>query len=450
MVHMFRCAELNLLLDVESGALHVLSDEANAVARLYVEGRQATGIAELLPELAQEDILECVRELDELKAAGLLCTPSSDEPQVDDGGIIKALCLHAAHDCNLRCGYCFASTGDFEGQRSLMSFEVGRDALDFLILHSGNRRNLEVDFFGGEPMMNFPVVQRIVRYGRELEKKHQKQIHFTMTTNCYDVPQEAIEFCNTEMHNLVLSIDGRQATHDALRPAIGRKPSYSKVLQNAKALIRDRGEAEYYARGTFTRRNLDFVPDVESLWDEGFAHVSVEPVVLDGSHPLCLREEDLNEIFNGYDRLLQAVLDRKKDGRLNHFFHFSVDLSGGPCLKKRLSGCGAGREYLAVTPDGTLYPCHQFVGREGFAIGNVRDGVQDEQVRSVFLNNHIGCKSSCQRCFAKYFCSGGCAANAQAYSGSILEPNPLECAILKKRTECALALWAIGQMEEEE
>ncbi len=446
MVHIFRCAELNLLLDVESGALHVLSDEANAVAKLYLSGKEAREIAELLP-VPLEDVLECIGELKELSASGLLDTPPSEEEAVDDGGIIKALCLHAAHDCNLRCGYCFASTGDFEGQRSLMPFEVGRDALDFLIEHSGNRRNLEVDFFGGEPMMNFPVVREIVLYGRELEKKYNKQIHFTMTTNCYDVPEEAIAFCNTEMHNLVLSIDGKQQTHDALRPAIGGKPSYERAVQNAKALIQDRGEGEYYARGTFTRRNLDFVPDVEALWDEGFAHVSVEPVVLNNSHPLSLREEDLNAIFQSYDKLLQAVLKRKHEGKPHHFFHFTVDLSGGPCLRKRLSGCGAGREYLAVTPDGTLYPCHQFVGREGFVIGNVRDGILHEEVRGAFLQNHIGCKAPCGQCFAKYFCSGGCAANAQAYSGSIVTPNPMECAILRKRTECALALAAMEQMD---
>ncbi len=449
MVHMFRCADLNLLLDVESGALHVLSDEAAATAPLYLAGIKAEEITAQLQSIPCGDVLECIRELDDLKASGLLDTEPADESAVDDGGIVKALCLHVAHDCNLRCGYCFASTGDFEGQRSLMTAEVGCRALDFLILNSGTRRNLEVDFFGGEPMMNFPVVQEIVRYGRELEKKHGKEIHFTLTTNCFEVPQEAIEFCNQQMHNLVLSIDGRQQTHDALRPATGGKPSYARALSNAKALIEKRGDGEYYARGTFTRKNLDFVPDVESLWDEGFQHVSVEPVVLSLDHPLSLREEDLSEIILCYDRLLQAVLRRKAQGKPHHFFHFTLDLSYGPCLRKRLSGCGAGREYLAVTPDGTLYPCHQFVGRQGYAIGSVKDGILNDAVRNEFLNNHIGCKPSCDACFAKYFCSGGCAANAQAFSGSILTPNPLECAILKKRTECALALAAMEQMDQE-
>lgn len=450
MVHMFRCADLNLLLDVESGALHVLSDQAAAVAELFLQNLPKKEIVSRLGDMETCDVITCIGELEELRHNGLLDTPQESPDVIDDGGIVKALCLHVAHDCNLRCGYCFASTGDFSGQRSLMPFSVGKAALDFLVAHSQKRRNLEVDFFGGEPMMNVPVVRRIVEYGRQLEKEHNKVIHFTMTTNCYEVPDGAIEFCNAEMHNLVLSIDGRRGVHDAIRRTSNGGPSYDRVLKNAQAMIQNRGEREYYARGTFTRRNLDFVPDAQALWDAGFAHVSIEPVVLDAGHPLALREEDLPAIFDSYDRLLADVVQRKRAGRPHHFFHFSIDLAGGPCLRKRLSGCGCGREYLAVTPQGTLYPCHQFVGRAGFAIGDVFDGIQKEDIRTRFTKNHIYNKPQCRQCFAKYYCAGGCAANAHSFSGSLFEPNPLECAMLKKRTECALALSAIDAMGDTE
>ena len=359
MNHMFRCADLNLLLDVESGALHVLSDEASAVAGLYLDGKSPEEISALLSQIPKEDVFECVSELNELKASGLFMTEPSEEAAIDDGGVIKALCLHAAHDCNLRCGYCFASTGDFEGGRCLMPFEVGKAALDFLIAHSGNRHNLEVDFFGGEPMMNFPVVRRITQYGRELEAKHGKEIHFTMTTNCYDLPEGAIDFCNEQMHNLVLSIDGRRETHDAVRKTEHGKPSYDRVLENAKKLIEKRGEGEYYARGTFTRKNLDFVPDAEALWDEGFAHVSIEPVVLPQNHPLSFREEDLDAVFQSYDRLVQTVLRRKREDKPHHFFHFNRGPFGRAMPEKapvrlrrgaRIHGCDAGRHPLSLPP----------------------------------------------------------------------------------------------------
>jgi uncharacterized protein len=444
MVHMFRCAGLNLLLDVESGALHVLSDQARRVAARYLGGMNGRDIEQDLPDIDADTVRECVAQLRALEDSGLCSTPEDDALPIDEGAVVKALCLHVAHDCNLRCGYCFASTGDFDGARSLMPFEVGRDALDFLIANSGGREHLEVDFFGGEPMMNFPVVRRIVEYGRALEKQHAKTIHFTMTTNAYALPEGAAAFCDAQMHNLVLSIDGRQAVHDAVRPNAGGGPSHARALANAKTLIAHRGDKEYYARGTFTRRNTDFVPDVEALWDEGFAHVSVEPVVLPPEHPLSLREADLPAVLRSYDELLQAVLRRKRLGKPHHFFHFMVDLSGGPCLKKRLSGCGAGREYLAVTPEGALYPCHQFVGREGFEMGNVRDGVTRPDIRDAFAQNHVRNKGACASCFAKYYCSGGCAANAHAYGDSLLTPNPIECAMLKKRTECALALAALA------
>jgi uncharacterized protein len=447
MVHAFVCAGLNLLLDVESGALHVLENEAFPIALPLLRGASVSDLIKDNSGMDETVVRECAQELLQLKSEGLLDVAETNDEAIGDGGTVKALCLHVAHDCNLRCAYCFAQTGDFDGERALMPFEVGRDALDFLVAHSGSRKHLEVDFFGGEPMMNFDVVRRIVDYGRSLEKVHDKVFNFTMTTNCYDLPEGVAEFCNAQMYNLVLSVDGRPAVHDAVRPNALGKPTHDRIVENAKALLRGRGDKEYYVRGTFTRRNTDFVNDAVYLWDEGFGHISIEPVVLPQSHPLCIRDADLQAVFESYDALLLEVVRRKREGRPHHFFHFTLDLTGGPCLKKRLSGCGAGREYLAVTPDGTLYPCHQFVGREGFVVGNVRDGIENAGLRDHFEKNSIRHKQGCADCFAKYFCSGGCAANAQAHSGNIFEPNPLECAMLKKRTECALALAALDAIE---
>ncbi|MFQ7281186.1 MAG: thioether cross-link-forming SCIFF peptide maturase, partial [Christensenellales bacterium] len=303
---------------------------------------------------------------------------------------------------------------------------------------------LEVDFFGGEPMMNFDVVKRIVAYGRELEKTHNKKFRFTITTNCYDVPADAPDFCDREMHNVVLSLDGRKNVHDAVRPVHGGGGSYDRAVENARKLVAHRQDKDYYARGTFTKRNLDFAEDAEALFDAGFEHISIEPVVLEKGHPLAITEEDLPGIEAEYERLMLNVYKRKKEGRPYNFFHFMIDLSGGPCLRKRLSGCGAGREYMAVTPEGDLYPCHQFVGREQYRIGNLDDESLDESVRDRFLDNHVGKKEACRTCWAQYLCAGGCAANAEAYSGSILQPNPQECRLLKKRTECALALMTLA------
>ena len=443
MVHTFRCADLNLLLDVESGALHALSDAAFAVAKLYGQGLDESEIARRLSHLPEDSVNECVRELSALQRQGLLDSPETATQPMDDGGIVKALCLHVAHDCNMRCGYCFASSGDFTLPRVLMDEKTGMAAMDFLFAHSGQRKYLEVDFFGGEPMLNFPVVQRVVRYARALEEKHGKTVRFTLTSNCYDTPAGAVEFCNREMHNLVLSVDGRQSVHDALRRAAGGGPTHARALRNALAFIRDRKDREYYARGTFTRRNLDFVADAEFLWDAGFDYISIEPVVLPAEHPLCIRERDLPAVFSSYDALLRTILRRRRQGKPHHFYHFMMDLSGGPCLLKRLTGCGAGREYMAVTPEGTLYPCHQFVGRQGFVLGNVFGGALDERVRDAFRQNHVLNKPECRRCFAKYYCSGGCAANAQAYSGRLQTPDPVGCALMRKRTECALALAAL-------
>ena len=443
MVHTFTCAGQRLALDVGSGALHHLDDLAYKVVSLY-ETHSLEQMVQALAAYPAQEVEECYQEVEALKEKGELFTPLDENEQtIDDNGIVKALCLHVAHDCNLRCGYCFASTGGFDGTRCLMPYEVGKKALDFLVAHSGRRVNLEVDFFGGEPMMNFDVVKRIVAYGRELEKTHHKRFRFTITTNCYDVPADAPDFCDREMHNVVLSLDGRKKVHDAVRPVHGGGGSYDRAVENARKLVAHRQDKDYYARGTFTKRNLDFAEDAEALFDAGFEHISIEPVVLEKGHPLAITEEDLPGIEAEYERLMLNVYKRKKEGRPYNFFHFMIDLSGGPCLRKRLSGCGAGREYMAVTPEGDLYPCHQFVGREQYRIGNLEDEALDESVRDRFLDNHVGKKQACSACWAQYLCAGGCAANAEAYSGSILQPNPQECRLLKKRTECALALMTL-------
>lgn len=455
MIHQYKLSGYNIVLDVYSGSVHAVDDVAYDAIALIDQGLTREAATAQLEQKYRDradvtpaDISDCFDDIEELTAAGQLFAPDAYADHAFDfknrSNVVKALCLHVAHDCNLRCGYCFASTGGFDGTRCLMPYEVGKKALDFLVAHSGKRVNLEVDFFGGEPMMNFDVVKRIVAYGRELEKTHNKKFRFTITTNCYDVPADAPDFCDREMHNVVLSLDGRKEVHDAVRPVHGGGGSYDRAVENARKLVAHRQDKDYYARGTFTKRNLDFAEDAEALFDAGFEHISIEPVVLEKGHPLAITEEDLPGIEAEYERLMLNVYKRRKEGRPYNFFHFMIDLSGGPCLRKRLSGCGAGREYMAVTPEGDLYPCHQFVGREQYRIGNLDDESLDETVRGRFLDNHVGKKEACRTCWAQYLCAGGCAANAEAYSGSILQPNPQECRLLKKRTECALALMTLA------
>lgn len=438
---------MRLAFDAGSGALHMLDDLAYEVVQLF-ESRTEEEIVAALPQYKEEDVRACVAEMQSAKDAGDLFVPMEQEMRIPDDGIVKALCLHVAHDCNLRCGYCFASTGGYDQIRCLMPPEVGKAALDFLIAHSGKRKHLEVDFFGGEPMMNFDVVKQIVAYGRELEQKHGKIIRFTMTTNCFDMPADAADFLNREMNNIVLSLDGRKSVHDAVRPAAGGGGSYDRALQNAQKIVAGRGNGEYYARGTFTGRNLDFATDAEALWDAGFQYISIEPVVLEDTHTLAIHESDLPAIRREYERLVDIIDARRKAGKPYHFYHFMIDLSGGPCLRKRLSGCGSGIEYLAVTPEGDLYPCHQFVGREGWKMGTLKEGNIDPVIRKKFEDNHVGNKAACRDCWAQYLCAGGCAANAEAYSGSLLEPNPMQCELMKMRTECGLALVALAAQDE--
>ncbi|MGI6193498.1 MAG: thioether cross-link-forming SCIFF peptide maturase [Christensenellales bacterium] len=443
MIHAFTYDDLFILLDVESGAVHLVDKLAYDAARMLQEQGEQEALHKLSETYPKEDVKEVLSELSELAAAGDLFHAEQPAVRVNDNGELKALCLNVAHDCNLRCRYCFAATGEYHLGRALMPLEVGKAALDFLIARSGNRRNLEVDFFGGEPLMNFDVVKGIVAYGRELEKKHNKSFHFTLTTNALGITPEVVEFANKELHNVVISIDGRKEVHDALRVTKTGTGSFDLVLPKAKELGLSRQSLgkDYYVRGTFTRNNLDFAKDVEFLADEGFEQISIEPVVLPDADPASIRKEDLPAVFEEYDRLARILYERRKDGRWFNFFHFMVDLENGPCLAKRMTGCGAGSEYIAVTPQGDIYPCHQFVGNQAFKMGSVLTGAFDDSIQKKFSENTIVSKEDCRACWAKYFCCGGCAANAQNFNGDISKPYEIACEMQRKRLECAIGLY---------
>ena len=447
-----------MVLDVNSGSIHVVDDVVYDVLELLNEAedrRKEEGfrqeitdkmLAKYGEDITAEDMKDVFEDLDELEENGTLFTVDVYKEGVIDfkkrQTVVKALCLHIAHDCNLACRYCFAGEGEYKGDRSLMSLEVGKKALDFLVANSGNRRNLEVDFFGGEPLMNFDVVKELVAYGRELEKTHDKHFRFTLTTNGVLLRDDVIEFANKEMDNIVLSIDGRKEVHDHMRPFKNGKGSYDFILDKFKKVAESRNQQKYYVRGTFTHYNLDFVKDVLSLADEGFEQISVEPVVAGPEEPYAIREEDIPQICEGYDELAKEMLKRKKEGRGFNFFHYMIDLSGGPCVYKRLSGCGSGTEYLAVTPWGDLYPCHQFVGEEEFCLGNVDDGIVNTDMRDTFKLCNVYAKEECRNCFAKFYCSGGCAANAYHCHQDINKPYEIGCELQRKRVECAIMLQA--------
>ena len=447
-----------MVLDVNSGSIHVVDDVVYDVLELLNEAedrRKEEGfrqeitdkmLAKYGEDITAEDMKDVFEDLDELEENGTLFTVDVYKEGVIDfkkrQTVVKALCLHIAHDCNLACRYCFAGEGEYKGDRSLMSLEVGKKALDFLVANSGNRRNLEVDFFGGEPLMNFDVVKELVAYGRELEKTHDKHFRFTLTTNGVLLRDDVIEFANKEMDNIVLSIDGRKEVHDHMRPFKNGKGSYDFILDKFKKVAESRNQQKYYVRGTFTHYNLDFVKDVLSLADEGFEQISVEPVVAGPEEPYAIREEDIPQICEGYDELAKEMLKRKKEGRGFNFFHYMIDLSGGPCVYKRLSGCGSGTEYLAVTPWGDLYPCHQFVGEEEFCLGNVDDGIVNIEMRDTFKLCNVYAKEECRNCFAKFYCSGGCAANAYHCHQDINKPYEIGCELQRKRVECAIMLQA--------
>ena len=443
-------------MDVNSGSVHVVDDIVYdmipLVEPLVTEGiKDADTIKAAVLNLAnipypQEEITEAVDEVLELEKAGQLFAPDIYENYIFDfkkrQTVVKALCLHIAHDCNLACRYCFAEEGEYHGRRALMSFEVGKKALDFLVANSGNRVNLEVDFFGGEPLMNWDVVKQLVEYGRSLEKSNNKKFRFTLTTNGILLNDEILEFVNKEMGNIVLSIDGRKEINDKMRPFRGGQGSYDIIVPKFQKLAESRDQFNYYVRGTFTHNNLDFGEDVKHLADLGFEQISVEPVVAEPSEPYALKEEDLPVLLEEYDKLAAELLKRQKEGKGVNFFHFMIDLSGGPCVAKRLSGCGSGTEYLAVTPWGDFYPCHQFVGKEEFLMGNVDDGIVRTDIRDEFKTCNVYAKEKCRNCFAKFYCSGGCAANAYNFTGNINGTYDLGCELQKKRIECAIMIKA--------
>ena len=454
MVHQYKNNGYDIVLDVNSGAIHVVDDVTYDVIALY-EGHTREEIVNSLRERYPEtEVEEALDEVQMLVDNEELFTKDTYENYIMDfkkrPTVVKALCLHIAHDCNLACQYCFAEEGEYHGRRALMSFEVGKKALDFLIANSGNRRNLEVDFFGGEPLMNWQVVKDLVAYGREQEKLHDKKFRFTLTTNGVLLNDEVMEFCNREMGNVVLSIDGRKEVHDKMRPFRKGAGSYDLIVPKFQQFAESRHQDKYYVRGTFTHYNLDFSEDVLHLADLGIKQISVEPVVAEPKEPYAIREEDLPKLFEEYDKLAVEMIRRHKSGEDFNFFHFMIDLEGGPCVAKRLSGCGSGTEYLAVTPWGDFYPCHQFVGNEKFLLGNVDEGILNTDIRDEFKCCNVYAKEKCRKCFARFYCSGGCAANAYNFSGDICGAYDIGCELQKKRIECAIMIKAAEEEQKNE
>lgn len=447
------------MLDVNSGAIHVTDDITYDMISMY-EDKPLEEIKKLLlakyTQTTSEELDEVASELEELKAAGDLFSPDVYEDYMMDfekrPTVVKALCLHIAHDCNLACKYCFADEGEYgdAGHKGLMSFEVGKKALDFLIANSGSRRNLEVDFFGGEPTLNFDVVKRLVEYGRSREEKAGKKFRFTLTTNGVRLDDDICDFANAEMSNVVLSLDGRKEVNDRMRPFPGGNASaYDIIVPKFQKLAESRHQMDYYVRGTFTHHNLDFSEDVLHMADLGFKQISVEPVVAPADADYAIRTEDLPQLFEEYEKLALAMEERRKKGEGFNFFHFMIDLTGGPCVAKRLSGCGSGTEYLAVTPWGDLYPCHQFVGNKDFLLGNVDEGILRTDITGTFKKCNVYAKPSCRECFARFYCSGGCAANSYNFNGDITSVYDIGCELERKRVECAIFLKAAQDAEED-
>ena len=459
MIHQYINNGLHIVMDVNSGSVHsvdpVMYDAVKIAAQLVPDMEKAAALPKeakekVLSELSgtyeEAEVREALEEIQFLIDEGELFTKDIYHDYVVDfkkrKTVVKALCLHIAHDCNLACKYCFAEEGEYHGRRALMSFEVGKKALDFLIENSGNRKNLEVDFFGGEPLMNWDVVKQLVEYGRSKEKEYNKNFRFTMTTNGVLLNDEIMEYCNREMSNVVLSLDGRKEVNDQMRPFRNGKGSYELIVPKFQKFAKLRGEKDYYIRGTFTRNNMDFAKDVLEFADLGFESMSIEPVVAQEDEDYSIRQEDIPAILEEYDKLAVEYIKRQKEGRGFNFFHFNIDLTQGPCVAKRLSGCGSGTEYLAVTPWGDFYPCHQFVGEEEFLLGNVDTGVTNTQIRDEFKLCNVYAKDKCRDCFARFYCSGGCAANSYNFHGSITDAYDIGCEMQKKRIECAIMIKA--------
>ena len=459
MIHQYQNNGYSIVLDVNSGCVHVVDqmcydliaclDRSNPEQTKDTLALDSTWnmVKEELGQMYDEtELREALSDIAELTANGQLFTKDIYEDYIEEvkkrKTVVKALCLHIAHDCNLACKYCFAEEGEYHGRRALMSFEVGKKALDFLIANSGQRRNLEVDFFGGEPLMNWQGVKDLVAYGRAQEKKYDKHFRFTLTTNGVLLNDEVQEFANKEMDNVVLSLDGRKEINDYMRPFRNGKGSYGLIVPKFQKLADSRNQERYYVRGTFTRNNLDFSEDVKHFAQLGFKQMSIEPVVGEESESYAIKEEDLPKIFEEYDKLAKYMIEREREGKGFNFFHFMIDLEGGPCVAKRLSGCGSGTEYLAVTPWGDLYPCHQFVGQEEFLMGNVDEGVVKPEIAEDFRGCSVYSKEKCKKCFARFYCSGGCMANAYKFHGSIHEAYDIACEMERKRVECAIMIKA--------
>lgn len=455
MVHQYKLNGYNIVLDSESGSIHTVDDVAYDVIELY-QNTPKDDIAAVIAKrhgISAEEVEEIIQDIEELKKDRKLFTKDIFSGQADlfkeRQSVVKAICLHVAHGCNMTCGYCFAGDGEYHGPQALMSYEVGKRALDWLIENSGTRRNLEVDFFGGEPLLNFDVVKKLIAYGRQQEKEHNKNFRFTLTTNGVLLDDEVIDFANKEMSNVVISLDGRKDINDNMRKTRGGKGTYDMILPAFKKLAESRNQQDYYMRGTYTHYNTDFTNDILHMADLGFKELSIEPVVAPDDAPYALKESDMPKLLSEYERLACEILDRKREGKGRdfNFYHYMIDLTGGPCIVKRISGCGVGTEYVAVTPSGDLYPCHQFVGDEKFLLGNIYDGITNDSVCHQFKSCNIYSHEECADCFAKLYCSGGCAANAYHTTGSITGVYDMGCRLHKKRIECAIML-KVAEMSE--
>lgn len=442
MVHTFNIDGNYYLFDSESGALHVCDIlTTQVVKKLNGEEYDLNGVDNNLIKEIEEEILT-------LKEEGVLFAENIKETPIKSN-LVKALCLHICHDCNLSCKYCFAGKGKYKGKSEYMSFEVAKLAVDFLIKNSGNRKILEMDFFGGEPLMNLDVVKKTIDYAKTQGEQHGKKFLFTLTTNGVLLDEETAKYLNNEMENVVLSVDGRKEVHNGVRQTINGKGSYDVIIENIKNFVKMRGDKHYYVRGTFTNKNLDFANDVVALCDAGLTEISLEPVVLDKDHELYIKKESLEDIKKEYLRLANIYLERKKKGeRLFNFFHFNIDLEGGVCLKKRVSACGAGNEYFSVTPNGDIFPCHQFASNPNYKMGNVFSGTINEDIRKIFSENSLFTKEKCKNCFAKYHCSGGCAANNINFNGDINSPYEITCEMMKTRMECAMHIYSQNKLGE--
>lgn len=458
MVHQYKLNGYNIVLDTCSGSVHVVDDVAYDIIEMYKKSEENEITDFILnkykdrEDVTAHDVKDCIEDVKSLEKAGKLYTPDTFEPMADkfkekSGNVVKALCLHVAHTCNLNCAYCFASQGKYHGERGLMSLDVGKRAIDFLIENSGSRTNLEVDFFGGEPLMNWEVVKDIVRYARSVEKAANKNFRFTLTTNGMLIDDDVIDFTNREMHNVVLSLDGRKEIHDRVRVDYNGCGSFDRIVPKFQKLVKARGDREYYMRGTFTHANPDFTEDLKVMLDLGFNRLSMEPVVCAPDDEAALTKEDLPVVLKQYELLAEDMLEKEKQGKGYIFYHYMIDLKGGPCIYKRISGCGSGTEYMAVTPWGDLYPCHQFVGEEKYKLGNIWDGVTNEGVRNEFRSCNVYARPECKDCWAKLYCSGGCAANAYHATGSIKGIYEYGCELFRKRMECAIMLQAAKETE---